>query len=258
MTMRAVKRAFERVCWNKAAVSVGGTALSCACSLLLTNLLTAHSTDAQSAVTPFVLRTEIRSSERGSGTHPIETAIEARRSDGTRARVVTVFLPGGHQRAARSIIYRDGRRVQLANAISAKTTWPPLAPREIAAKQADDVQFSNNNCVNRWEVLLSYDLLFGQRVAVVKTAPANVFGTTYWRSPDLDCETLQYRVETIKAGAVAVHTEQRALSLGLEEPDAKFFDEGANYAELRPSELLRRRRTEKGSLGTRNCKSMAR
>jgi hypothetical protein len=84
-------------------------------------------------------------------------------------------------------VYPDGRRIQLADALSAKTTWPPLSPREIAAKQADDLQFSNNNSVERWEALLSDDLLFGQRVAVVKTAPANVFGTTYWRSPDLDC-----------------------------------------------------------------------
>jgi len=93
---------------------------------------------------------------------------------------------------------------------------------------------------------LSYEILFGRRVAVVKTAPANVFGTTYWRSPDLDCEALQSRVETVKAGRVVVQTEQRAVSLELEEPEARLFDEGANYTELRPSELLRKEVEKEG------------
>jgi len=74
----------------------------------------------------------------------------------------------------------------------------------------------------------------------------NVFGTTSWRSPDLDCETLQYRVETFKAGGVAVQSEQRAVSLELEEPDTKLFDEGANYVDLRPSELLRKEAEREG------------
>lgn len=87
---------------------------------------------------------------------------------------------------------------------------------------------------------MRYDLLLGHRVAVVKTAPLNVFGTTSWRAPGLDFERLQYRVETFKAGAVRVMSEQRAVSLQLKEPDAKLFDESGNYAELRPSEVLRK------------------
>jgi len=196
-------------------------------------------------VIPFVLRTETFSFEKDSNGQLVASTIEARRSDGTRARVMTRFLPGAHQRTARSIVYPDGRRVQLVDAISAMTTWPPAPPYEIAAKQARDLQFSNNNCVESWEALLSYEILFGRRVAVVKTAPANVFGTTYWRSPDLDCEALQSRVETVKAGRVVVQTEQRAVSLELEEPDAR-LDEGTNYAELRPSELQRKEVEKEG------------
>ena len=244
MIMRPANHVFKRAPWNAGAEPVRGAALLFAVLLLVKGLL--RVADAQSAVTPFVLRTETYSFEKDSNGRLVASAVEARRSDGTRTRVGTYFFPGGRQRASRSIVYPDGRRVHLVDAIFAKSTWPPMPQREIAAEQADHLQFSNNNCVNRWEALLSYDLLFGQRVAVVKTAPANVFGTTYWRSPGLDCEELQYRVETVKGGAVVVQTERRAVSLELEEPDAKWFDEGTNYAELRPSELLRKEMEREG------------
>ena len=243
MIMRPAKHVFKRVLWNARAESVIGAALLVAILLLVKGLL--RVAGAQSAVTPFVLRTETYSFEKDSKGRLVATAVEARRSNGTRTRVGTYFFPGGDQRAFRSIVYPDGGRVQLVDAISAKTTWPPLQPKEIAAERADHLQFSNNNCVYSWEALLSYDVLFGQRVAVVKTVPTNVFGTTYWRSPDLDCEALQSRVETVKAGRVVVQTEQRAVSLELEEPDAR-LDEGTNYAELRPSELQRKEVEKEG------------
>jgi len=240
MIMPALKCAFERLLWKKGALSVISAALLLAFLLVAKNLLRVRAANAGLTVTPFVLRTETYSFERGPGGQLMASTIEARRSDGARTTFVTHFFPGSRERAFRSIVYPNGRRVQLADAISAKTTWPPLPIKEIAAKQARDLQFSNNNCVESWEALLSYEILFGRRVAVVKTAPANVFGTTYWRSPELDCETIQYRVETVKAGRVVVQTEQRAVSLEFEEPDAKLFDEGANFAELRPSERLRK------------------
>jgi hypothetical protein len=64
-------------------------------------------------------------------------------------------------------------------------------------------------------------------------------------------------VETVKGGTVVVRSEQRAVSLELEEPDASSFDEGANYEELWPSELLRKELERQGLTWNANLQKQA-
>jgi len=64
---------------------------------------------------------------------------------------------------------------------------------------------------------------------------------TYWRVPDLACQTLTYRVDQEKGdGSWQMLTEERVVSLKLQEPDARLFDDGSGYIEVKPSEVERR------------------
>jgi len=65
-------------------------------------------------------------------------------------------------------------------------------------------------------------------------------------------------VETVKAGGLVVQTEQRAVSLELEEPNAKFFDEVRTTRSYGPLSCCEGKRREKAFLGTRICKSTVR
>ena len=67
-----------------------------------------------------------------------------------------------------------------------------------------------------------------------------------WRASELGCETIQSRQGYEHEGAFKLTSETKAISLKLGEPDLRLFDKGANYVELKPSELLRRDTTRAG------------
>jgi hypothetical protein len=90
------------------------------------------------------------------------------------------------------------------------------------------------------------DTVAGQEVVVVERELPTGEGQpkrkeTDWRAPALGCQTLTYKVEDQQAdGSWWLRTEGRVVSLTLEEPDPKLFDDGADYTEAKPSEVQRK------------------
>jgi hypothetical protein len=88
--------------------------------------------------------------------------------------------------------------------------------------------------------LLGQTVLFGQQVDVVKTWDLGSGGEE-WLAPGLGCKELQWQQATLQPdGSRRIELEGKLVSFTSGEPDARFFDLGASYAEIKPSELLRR------------------
>jgi len=160
----------------------------------------------------------------------------ARRSDGTTVEIHR-NRPGNPSELPFRIIKRlDGSRVQLADSIAAKTTWPAPSLDTVAWRR-ERLLHPPTNCVfANYEILLRNDTLLGHNVAVVSES----YTDTVWRAPNLGCEVIQRRSGYKHDGAFKLQSEMRPLRLKRGEPDPRLFDEGAGYTELKPSELLRR------------------
>jgi hypothetical protein len=88
--------------------------------------------------------------------------------------------------------------------------------------------------------LLGQTVLFGQQVDVVKTWDRSSGGEE-WLAPALGCKELQWQKATLQPdGSRRIELEGKLVSFTLGEPDARLFDLGASYAEIKPSELRRR------------------
>jgi hypothetical protein len=88
--------------------------------------------------------------------------------------------------------------------------------------------------------LLGQTVLFGQQADVVKTWNRGSGGQE-WLAPALGCKELQWEQASLQPdGSRRIEEEGKLVSFTLGEPDARLFDLGASYAEIKPSELLRR------------------
>jgi hypothetical protein len=194
-------------------------------------------------ITPFVLETEVYGFENDPhGGLGIKTTF-ARRSDGAFVRVENVG-PLKLGITGRMIRFMDGRSVTVVNAFKMKTTWSPVRVDQLERFNAQRLRGSPDCLRTAGEVRIGADTLAGQFVVVVRNdqlGGSYVRRVTDWRAPELGCQTLKYRVEDQKAdGTWRLMTEGRLVSLKLEEPDPKLFDQGADYAEAKPSDVHRK------------------
>lgn len=96
------------------------------------------------------------------------------------------------------------------------------------------------DCLGPLDKLLGQTALFGQQVDVVKTWDRGSGGEE-WRAPALGCMELQWQTATLEPhGSRRIQAEGKLVSFTLGEPDAQLFDLGSGYAEVKPSELIRR------------------
>jgi hypothetical protein len=211
----------------------------------------ASTASAQDRVTPFVLDTEVYGFEQDPhGSLGFKTTF-ARRSDGASARVenvgpITLGISG------RRVTFMDGRSVTVVDAFRTKTTWRPVPPQALASFNAQRLRATPDCVRTAGEVRVGEDTVAGQGVVVVERELPTAEGQgkmkeTDWRAPELACPTLSYKVEQQQAdGSWWLRTEGRVVSLKLEEPDPKLFDDGAGYTEAKPSEIQRKLREIQG------------
>jgi hypothetical protein len=207
--------------------------------------IVSNTASAQDQITPYVLNTEVYAFERDPhGELGIKTTL-ARRSDGASARVDSI----GHISlglTARRVEFIDGRIVIVVDAIKMKTTPRPIPASALANLNALRLE-GTPDCVRMAEeTRVGQDTVAGQDVMVVVSESPIFNGQrtrkmTDWRAPALACRTLAYRVEDQQAdGSWWLRTEGCVASLKLEESDPKLFDEGADYTEVKPSEIQRK------------------
>ncbi len=185
-------------------------------------------------VTPFVLERAIYFCSANPAGKLANKETIARRSDGTTVRIISVG-PLARDVHLRELHYLDGSTVGLADFLKSKTSWP--ASEQQAAWLSSQMLHSAQNCVTVGETLVAERAaVLDHEVAVVKRILKLGPTLTVWRAPDLGCAELQYRIEDPQPdGSYKLVTEDRAVSLKLVEPDPALFDEGRDYAELRPS-----------------------
>lgn len=189
----------------------------------------------RSAAVPFTLETEAFAYRRNPQGDLVMRTITARRSDMTTV-TITTNRPGKLAESTLHVIhYPDGRRVDLIDAISAKTSWPAPAAKNLGWDK-EQLRHPPDNCAfTKWGILLRREKLLGQKVDVVSTS----FISTSWRAEELGCQELQLRNGYKHEGSFKLISEIRPKGLKIGEPDPRLFDEGHDYAELQPSELRR-------------------
>jgi hypothetical protein len=152
----------------------------------------------------------------------------------------------------------NGRSVSLLDLLKLKSTWPRKAAMQVAHMKRLLTE-PPGDCNQKGASLLGTDVLMGEQVSEVAfevdlrsgtTAAASSAATccggrpvvaerlTTWRAPRLGCEPLKYQVEAAHPdGGLDLVVTGNPTRLDLGEPEARWFDEGADYSEGKPSEL---------------------
>lgn len=230
-----------------------------ASAFLLASTLTIHQY-AQTEVneSPFVLEVEglqYDSSCCGAEAKPGQVIMRkrvARRSDGAYMLSNNAYGPLGLEKGLmpRRLEFPDGRVVLLADWITSKTTMPKRSDEELARRKSN-LRQPASNCLQPGDTLLGTELVLGYPTVKIRQrslplrqgaeVTANPWVTTCWRAPTLACEELQSQVEVKQAdGALKLTGATRPVSLKIGEPDPRLFDEGTNYTEVSPSDLIRK------------------
>lgn len=215
--------------------AAGWTIVLAGCCFYLFNAVTKRLVaQSDASVTPFVLQREIYSFGNNPNGELRTKQTIARRSDGATSGINSMG-PLAKGVYVRTIQFLDGSRVELADSLKSKTTWPPSEAQ--AAIERAKILHPPQNCVFTGDTLVSEGTtLLGQKVAVVEQTYLNGPRFTEWRAPALGCQELQARSEDPRPdGSYKLVTETGAVSLRLVEPDPALFDTGQGYAELKPS-----------------------
>lgn len=193
----------------------------------------------QKAPAAFSLKIKVTDYERKPGGDLWEVETRAQRSDGATVIVDTMYFPRV-PRTIRVIRLLDGTWIRLVDAASAKST---CRPKHREAAPARETLFSAPrppNCLGPGDRLVRQSVLFGQPVDVVKTWDLGSAGER-WLAPALGCLELQWQSASLQPdGSRRIELDGKLVSFTLGEPDAQLFDLGTSYAEVKPSELLRR------------------
>ncbi len=194
------------------------------------NLKIIQMAHAQVIATPFLLQLDIYD---GNGTVFKKSTI-ARNSDGTTAMMESVG-PLSAGQFARKIVYLDGRSLSIVDAIRSRTVWPNAPAKQVAFLRN---RLSNppKDCeVGRAGTVLRADQIMGENVSVVE-AVSGEYRLTHWSAPRLGCESIYYRSEKRNPdGSYSLSAEAKPVVFVVGEPDAKYFDPGASYEDMKPS-----------------------
>jgi len=191
------------------------------------------------ALAAFSLKIKVTEYERRAGGEVMKVETQAQRSDGATVVVDALYFPGA-PRTIRMIRLPDGTRINLVDALSSKTTCRPKRREAAPVRETLLGPPKPPDCLGPLDKLLGRTTLFGQPVNIVKTWDRGSAGQR-WVAPALGCLELQWQSASFQPdGPRKVRLEGKLVSFTLGEPDARLFDRGARYDEVKPSELLRR------------------
>ncbi len=197
----------------------------------------APSAQARQAIRSFTLRTATFSYAENAKRVLVERMLTARRSNGTTATVSTFAARGKQaERTVRVIDYTDGRKVQINDALAAKTTFGAPQTGEKPWLEHRLTHPAQNCVFANYENLLRTGTLQGIVVDVVSAS----FTLTEWRAPELGCEVIQSQQGYPREGSFKLTGETRLVSLKFGEPDPLLFEVDGTLVEVNPSEMLRR------------------
>ena len=160
----------------------------------------------------------------------------ARRSDGSLAE--TSVNGFSKQVYMRKVTLADGDVFTIADKASVYVKWPLPAAEQIAADE-ERLRHLPHNCLSLPdEKIAGQGVILGHAVIALARQIADE-KTTIWRAPDLACQALEVRTETLQPdGSYKLKAETKAVSLIVGEPDTSLFEVPATYSSEKPSDLL--------------------
>ena len=188
----------------------------------------------------FTLKIEMTGYGHNAGGMPRRVETQAQRSDGATVTVETMYRPHMPPRTLRRLKLPDGTEVKLVDALSTKSTCRPKRREVAPARETSSIGRRPPDCLGHADKPLDHTALFGQKVDIVKTWDRGSAGQE-WLAPDFGCKELQWQTASLRPdGSRRIEMEGKLVSFNLGEPDARLFDLGTTYTEVKPSELLRR------------------
>lgn len=131
--------------------------------------------------------------------------------------------------------------------IQAKTTWPQMSAKAVDQRNSR-LAHPPENCVAPGETLVGFGELLNHKVALVRWPQSGNERVTQSQAIDLGCQSLLDQVEDQQPdGSWAVVAETRTAGLTIGQPDPSLFDTGAAYAEMSPSQMLRKAEAYSGT-----------
>ncbi len=212
------------------------------------------------SVAPFTQERESYSFENDPKGSLVSKETVAMRADGAEAILTTAMGNVGLDQgfSARKVVFPDGRMLTLMDWIQAKSTWPRISAQQILTRNSR-MSRPPENCIAAGETLMGFGDLLGHKVAIVgwphQTGAQRVI---QWQAPDLGCQSLLDRVQEQQSdGSWKLDAETRTTSLILGQPDPKYFDAGAGYTEMSPSQMLQRSEAFVGAAPTDDIEQSA-
>lgn len=187
----------------------------------------------------FTLTIRVTDYQRNSAGDLAQLTTQAQRSDGSTVSLDTWYLSPS-PRTFRVIGLPDGTHVTLVDAAQAKSTCRPKHREVGTAPEMLSALRKPPNCLGPSDKLLGRAVFFSQQVDVVKTWDRGSRGQE-WLAPALGCKEFQWQNATSRPdGSRRILGEGKLVRFTLGEPDVRLFALGIGYAEVKPSELLRR------------------
>ena len=239
-----MKRLDGRIFWlritpQSLALTVGAGAVICFALLVAAR---ARSDQWPYRTTPqaFTLKIEMAAYGPSASGMPRHVETQAQRSDGATVVVGTTYNPRMPSYTFRAIRLPDGTKIELVDAVSAKSTCHPMHRQGDSQLKVSSFSRQPPDCRGAADKLLGRTVLLGQAADLVKTWDRGSAGEE-WLAPGLGCKELQWQTATLRPdGSRRIEAAGKLVSFALGEPDARLFDPGTSYAEVKPSELLRR------------------
>jgi hypothetical protein len=178
---------------------------------------------------------------------PIGRQVLARRADGSTA---SIEHNGVGPVPMRTVTLADGSVVWLIDSLAAKVTWPKQTVEEARSVGAH-VPNSNPrpDCGFPAKDIVGNELIMNQETVIyLATAGDRQMKVSF--APGLGCEVLRVQATDTRSGKAL--GENRLLQFKLGEPDPHLFDLGANFAEVKPSELRALQRKAIGAFSRAN------
>jgi hypothetical protein len=239
--MRSLHRqiSWVRIAPQPLALIIGAGAVICL-ALLVAARARSDQWPYRSAPAAFTLKIEMTGYGRNTGGVPMRVETQAQRSDGATVMVDTTYNPHMPSYTFRAIRLPDGTKIKLVDAVSAKSTCRAMRREAASPPQALSFARKPPDCLGAADKLLGQTVMFGQTVDLVKTWDRGSAGEE-WLAPALGCKEVQWQNADLHPdGSRRISLEGKLVSFTVGEPDARLFDLGTTYAEVKPSELLRR------------------
>lgn len=140
----------------------------------------------------------------------------------------------------RKVSLPNGDIFSIADKVSEYVKWPTVTTEQIAAGKERLLHPPQDCIFVPGQTVVGHETILGHPVVVISRQLVPGERSIIWRAPDLSCEILGVRVETLSQGSYKLKAETKAVKLVIGEPDPSLFEIPATYSSVKPSDMFRK------------------